>query len=170
MTRFDEQAFVERIRRRLDVELGDLDSATLARLETARKLALAQAGPTTAVAATGALHDPLSRRDTLPPEIESRLDAIRQRAVTRLQAGEAIPAQRQPRNSLASLFNDRPWLTGMVTAAFVAVTTTSILLLNSPPDSLSLEAELALVASATDIELYENLDFYLWLAENGLSN
>ena len=32
------------------------------------------------------------------------------------------------------------------------------------------EADILLFASSDEIELYDNLEFYLWLAENGLPN
>jgi hypothetical protein len=47
------------------------------------------------------------------------------------------------------------------------VTAISIFYVNSrPTGTLTLEEEIDLVAAAEDIELYENLEFYLWLAEN----
>ena len=164
MTRFDEQLFVSRIRRRLDGGLEHLDDKTMARLDAARDRALAQADTVATVSAA------LTPQTALPAEIESRLDAIRRQAVSRLREPESGTAIRRPWYALANLFHDRPWATGMVMAAFVAVTTTSLLLLDRPADSLSLEEELTLVTSAEDIELYENLEFYLWLTENGLPN
>jgi len=40
------------------------------------------------------------------------------------------------------------------------------------PDSARIspvDSDILLFASADEIELYENLEFYLWLAENGMS-
>jgi hypothetical protein len=49
------------------------------------------------------------------------------------------------------------------------VTVVSLFYVSSRPAGiLSLEEEISLIASAEDIELYENLDFYLWLDENGI--
>ena len=57
--------------------------------------------------------------------------------------------------------------------ATTCVIVTVVSLLTVFPDSatpLSLDEEISLIASADDLELYENLDFYMWLAENGLPN
>jgi len=55
----------------------------------------------------------------------------------------------------------------MLATTCVMVTAISIFYVNSrPAGTLTLEEEISLVATAEDIELYENLEFYLWLAEN----
>ena len=59
----------------------------------------------------------------------------------------------------------------MVATACVLVTVVSLVYVNgNSSGNLSLDDELVLVASADDLELYENLDFYLWLDENGFAN
>ncbi|MFM1895061.1 MAG: hypothetical protein RLZZ385_135 [Pseudomonadota bacterium] len=59
---------------------------------------------------------------------------------------------------------------GAFATACIMVTAVSLFYAGNegnPP--VSLEDEIRLFASAEDVELYENLDFYLWLAENGLA-
>jgi hypothetical protein len=47
------------------------------------------------------------------------------------------------------------------------VTAISIFYVDSrPAGTVTLNEEIGLVATAEDIELYDNLEFYLWLAEN----
>ena len=64
-----------------------------------------------------------------------------------------------------------PVTASMVATACVLVTVVSLVYVNgNSSGNLSLDDELVLVASADDLELYENLDFYLWLDENGFAN
>jgi hypothetical protein len=55
----------------------------------------------------------------------------------------------------------------MLATACVVVTAISIFYVDSrPAGTVTLNEEIGLVATAEDIELYDNLEFYLWLAEN----
>jgi len=59
----------------------------------------------------------------------------------------------------------------MLATACLTVTIVSLFYTASrPAGTLPLEEEIALIASADDYELVENLDFYLWLADNGIPN
>ncbi len=70
-----------------------------------------------------------------------------------------------------SVFETNRAMTSMAATACVMVTVVSFFYVSSRPTGiLSLEEEIGLIASADDIELYENLDFYLWLEENGMPN
>jgi hypothetical protein len=114
----------------------------------------------------------LDNSSALSPNIEARLDQIRQSAVAKFE-------QLQEKTTGTSRFSLSAWIktqshsfnlsasAGMLTTACVMVTAISIFYVNSrPTGTLTLKEEIGLVATAEDIELYENLEFNLWLAEN----
>lgn len=114
----------------------------------------------------------LDNSSALSPDIEARLDQIRQSAVAKFE-------QLQEKTTETSRFSLSAWIktqshsfnlsasAGMLTTACVMVTAISIFYVNSrPTGTLTLKEEIGLVATAEDIELYENLEFNLWLAEN----
>jgi len=114
----------------------------------------------------------LNKNAAAPPEIEARLDQIRHRAIAKF---EQIESQKKKSSSsalsswLKSKFDSFNLLAsaGMLATACVLITAISIFYVNTrPAGSLTPEDEISIVASAEDIELYENLEFYLWLAEN----
>jgi hypothetical protein len=53
-------------------------------------------------------------------------------------------------------------------ATACVIITVAVLFYNAPAptDSPPLDPNIGLIASADELELYENLDFYVWLAEN----
>ena len=60
---------------------------------------------------------------------------------------------------------------GMIATACLTVTVVTLFYTSSNPGSeFSVDDELLLIASADELELYENLDFYLWLEETGFEN
>lgn len=121
--------------------------------------------------------------------IQTRLDAIRHQAVaaharsSHAQVVEQISLFGRIRAYLATFSPDQlsfAAATGMIASSFVVVTAIALLYTGSMPnmapderansdtrlvDTLAVEEEIGLLASAEDLELYENLDFYLWLAE-----
>ncbi len=114
-------------------------------------------------------------RGELPPDVTFRLDAIRaealQRAQAQLRRGKSREASQGP---LGRLFIGY----GMPVSAFasVCVLVTALAVFNLrdnmreglDPLPLVVIEDSVLLASEEDIELYENLEFYQWLAENGL--
>lgn len=179
MNKLDEDNMVEAICVRLDSSIKQLPADIALRLDTARQTALAvrssahPAAATDLVETTQAL---LAESRDLAPEINSQLDTARRHAIARLQARRAQPWRRlitDPGRSAAALLTSlqpvRP--ASMVATAFALVTVVSLFYVSSrPAGTFPLEDEMSMIASADDLELYENLDFYLWLAENGLPN
>lgn len=174
MNRMSEEQFLQAIREHLDRSIEPLPLETTARLDSARLSAVQARVASQPDAVANKLRDGLDELGELPTGINGRLDLARQQAMARYRPRNAFSLRLQ--RSVDALWSSLAGLNlqktaGMVATACVVVTTASILLWNTPADTpLSLEDELALVASAEDFELYENLDFYLWLAENGMPN
>ena len=179
MNKLEENRFLQEICQRLDASIEHLNPSIRIRLDDSRRDALqsklqpiAQEEDSLAQKVRRELND----NTGVSPEIETRLDQIRQQAMARLDAAElrgapSFLAQIQDwfesRFSIFSSIVPGTIPRTMLATACVLVTVISIFYVNSrPTGSLSLEEEISLVASAEDIELYENLDFYLWLAEN----
>lgn len=155
MNNLDEKILVQDICRHLDASIARLPQPIQQSLDESRQVALLQ-----------------NTHSTLTPDIEARLDQIRHRAVAKFE-------QQQGKTMQSNRFSLSNWVTGqldafnfplsrgMLATACVMITAISIFYVNSrPAGTLTLEEELGLIATAEDIELYENLDFYLWLAEN----
>ena len=180
MSTLDEDQFVKAICAQLDASNAQLDPALVTRLDQMRKAALAVQFAHTGNAAHDTLlqdiRDTLQSAPELSPVLVSRLDAARKLAVAKMRQRQASPVRRL----LARLVFEisgvldmsklaRP--ANMLATACVMVTAISLFYVSSrPAGNLLLEEEIVLIASADDLELYENLDFYLWLAENGLPN
>lgn len=175
MNKLEESTFLEEICQRLDASIAHLDPSICARLDSSRHTALHGElltidGDRDSLAQR--VQEELNDNTGISAEIEAKLDQIRQQAIARLDTGESRAGTSTPsliRNwfqSRLSAFSLSTSTTTLATAC-VLVTVTSLFYVNSRPTrSLPLEEEISLVASADDIELYENLEFYLWLAEN----
>ncbi|MCI5106307.1 MAG: hypothetical protein MRY76_06325 [Pseudomonadales bacterium] len=165
MIQRSEEEFIAAVGRMLDRSLEQLDPAIQQRLDSARQLAQSQDSLTAPL--SHAARQSLDRQSEISPEVEARLDQIRQRALDRMPG----PAEYRQRRSLMEVISEglqqRAWQlsAGMLATGFVLVTAISLLPYGSNTE-LSLDQELALLATEDDIELYQNLDFYLWLAEN----
>lgn len=171
MKKLDEAAFIEEICRHLDASVAHLPLPVEENLNLSRQAALLQDAHTASLG-TGGLSSAVDDCSDLPPDIEARLDQIRRSAVAEYERqartisktrsfsfGAWIKTQTDSFNSAAR--------TGMLATACLLLAAISIFYVNSrPTGTLSLEEEIGLVATAEDIELYENLEFYLWLAEN----
>lgn len=172
MIKRSDEEFIALVRSELERSLEGLDPRTLARLGSASQQALAASTlPRNQDEAIRVrLADSYIDEKALPAGVEERLDQIRQQALARM------PRQEQSQGVFTQLC---AWLKSVLSSwqvpaslaatGFVMVTAVSLLPGNSNSE-FSLEQELTLVATAEDIELYENLDFYLWLAENGFEN
>lgn len=176
MSKLSEEQFIAEVIARLDKSAVDINPQYSIRLDQIRNDALSSTH-----LQTGTDDEPLIDRvlntlddnEQLPPEIERRLNQIRKSAIAQTGVStnynEASLFER-----LREALDDRfptgfSVPTSMIATACVMVTVVSIFYVSSQPTGeLSLEDELTLLASAEDIELYENLDFYLWLAENGI--
>jgi hypothetical protein len=165
MIQRSDEEFIAAVGRMLDRSLEQLDPAIQQRLDSARQLAQSQ--DSMAAPLPHAARQSLDSQSEVSPEIEARLDQIRQRALDRMPR----PARNRQRRSLIEMIGEglqqRVWRlsAGMLATSFVLVTAISLMPYDKSTE-LSLDQELALLATEDDIELYENLDFYLWLAEN----
>jgi hypothetical protein len=169
MNKLDEEVLIENICRHLDASIADLPNPIQQQLKQSRQAALLQNAH---IGMQESLGEELDSISSLAPEIEARLDQIRHSAVARFE-------QQQDRGAASTHSSVNGWLksqidsfnfatsAGMLATACVMVTALSIFYVYSrPAGTLTLEEEISLVATAEDIELYENLEFYLWLAEN----
>ncbi|GJM12322.1 MAG: hypothetical protein DHS20C12_07250 [Pseudohongiella sp.] len=175
MNRLDEEKLIQEVCRYLDASIAQLPLLTQQHLTESRQAALLQKahlGSQGVDELAHAVGKELEDSSTLSPDIEARLDQIRHNAVAKFE-------QQREQSSERSGFSLFSWIksqvesfnfdasAGMLATACVLVTAISIFYVNSrPTGTLTLEEEIGLVATAEDIELYENLEFYLWLAEN----
>lgn len=187
MNKMTENEFLSAIRLHLDKSIAQLDADIASRLDSIREQALDPSEKL--VLALGNPRDPDSTENlvqtirtnlehsvSVPPEIEARLDDIRHRAMAKLDLSREKSLQ-SPLSALRQRVGDLldslkiPMPARMVATACVMVTAVSLFYVAlRPSGSLSFEEEISLMASADDIELYENLEFYLWLAETELPN
>jgi len=175
MNKLDEGVLVQLICGHLDASIAQLPQAIEQQLTESRQAAQLQnvhLGSQSAEGLVQTVSRELDDNSSISPEIEARLNQIRHSAVARFE-------QLQKKTTETSRFSLSAWLrsqfdsfnfsasAGMLATACVMVTAISIFYVNSRPAStLTLEEEIGLVATAEDIELYENLEFYLWLVEN----
>jgi len=173
MRDFDEAQFLEDIRIKLDQQLLPLDSALNERLAQLRGQALQMPNSNAASEPVdeSLLIDGVATRldDFVEPsgEIQQRLDRLRRQAIAQ-GTGDTLAAGY--REQLRDLFSEQHRLgMGMVATAYLTVAVVSVFYVSSNlNETFGTDPELTLVASADDLELYENLDFYLWLEENGI--
>jgi len=172
MNKLNDQQLIEEICTRLDSSTAHLHPSIGARLDSMRRQALAVASvsvPAGEESIVLKVRKKLDESMSVAPEIEARLDQIRQQAITRLQTTETESSLIiRVQETLQSLFagNRLAMPAGVFATACVMVTAATLFYVSRPSGSLPLEEEISLIASADDIELYENLNFYLWLAEN----
>lgn len=174
MNKLNDQQLIEDIRTRLDSSIAHLDPSIGERLDSMRRQAIALESVSVSAEEESIVLNVRSKLDeslSVAPEIKARLDQIRQQAIARLKTpapeSESSLFTRAQETLQALFANNRLAMPASVFAtACVMVTVVSLFYVSRPPGTLPLEDEISLIASADDIELYENLDFYLWLAEN----
>lgn len=175
MNKLDEQVLVQEVCRHLDASIAYLPKPIEQHLGASRKAALLRLSHLVPQGAEGLAHTvsrELDDNSTLAPDIEARLDQIRHSAVSRFE-------QLQEKTTETNGFSLSAWVrtqvdsfnfaasAGMLATACVLITAISVFyVISRPTGILTLEEEIGLVATAEDIELYENLEFYLWLADN----
>ncbi len=168
----DEERFVLRVAAELDTSLASLTPAQCARLDAARRESLARVSVPVAPDSGG--HPALARTlsdsaEQIPADVRRRLDGIRAQAM--LRARDAHKAESR----------DRPWWrlprefavpAGAFASVCMLVTSFVIYSPGNVPEVLpvALSEDGLLITSADELELYQNLDFYQWLADNGLQN
>lgn len=175
MNKLDESAFVQEICRQLDASIARLPKHTQQRLDAGRQAAVMQQAHQPASSDESlatAVSRELDDSSRVSPEIEARLNQIRQSAIAKfekLEAKKAASAGFSFGRWLKNQFDSFSFVAsaGMLATACVLITAISIFYVNSrPAGTLTLEEEIGLIATAEELELYENLEFYLWLAEN----
>ncbi len=157
----------------LDEDLQNLTPDMHARLDTMRMQALQQES----IARTAdeetlvqIARESLTEASPLQPAIEDSLDQIRLQAISRLSQRQSRPSITRWLLSKAQGFSGLRWPVpaAALASSFAIVGTVAVLNLAGPTTEFQSDSELALLASAEEIELYENLEFYLWLSENEL--
>lgn len=158
--------FIVYVRSLLDTSLAQIPHSTQSQLSSAKLAAIESAQQSRATVNSV---KQLGERD-LPLEIQHSLDGIRLRALGRA-------ARRSRSDALASRWT-QPWMSvrsgGVAAFASVCILVTGVLLVGARESvdvvPLAVMEEAWVLASEEELELYENLEFYQWLAENGLEN
>ena len=172
MNTLDEATLVKEICRHLDASIAHLPVSTQCSLDAGRQAALMQREQLVSASDEGlaaSVSRELEQNHSVSPEIEARLNQIRHSAVARYeelqQETTSVSIGAWFRAQFASFNFAAP--AGMLATACLLVTAISLFYVNArPTGTLTLEEEIGLVATAEDIELYENLEFYMWLAVN----
>ena len=173
MRDFDEAQFLEDIRIKLDQQLLPLDSALSERLAQLREQALQRLnsdGASAPVDKSLFIDGVVTRLDDCAEPsraVQQRLDRLRRQAIVRGTGDKQAAGFWE---QLGDFFSGQHRLgMSMVATACLTVTVVSVFYVSSNlNETFGADPELTLVASADDLELYENLDFYLWLEENGI--
>ncbi len=173
----DNERFAARVATMLDRSVEGLPPRIEARLDTMRSAALARLVEHDAfVQSAGMVLSDENAAGGLPPAVAARLDDIRAQALQRAVRQLGQKPQARAWSVLGSLLNPsllNPRL-GIPAGAFasvcVLVTTITLFSVREPDVAMpvAMNEEGLVLASADDLELYENLEFYQWLADNGL--
>jgi hypothetical protein len=179
MTISKDDKLIGDIRYYLDKSIEDLPGDVLKKLQSARRQAVTvvqssehsdYSAATIALAARTSLDD---TSEALDPEIQRRLDMIRTQAVERMKVSATSRQATKPTlwQKIQQLIHHHEFgfQAGALVTACVLVTVVALQL--QFPESGTVnptDSDILLFASADEIELYENLEFYLWLAENGI--
>lgn len=177
MSKTNDIQFIDAAVTRLDEYAGSIDEDALSRLNAARTSALAirQQELSIQQQQLNKMRDVLVQSEELPSDVEIQLSKIRAQALARTNSPRlALPA-------VVSVLYDRlhsslfgvGWRVshGMVATACLSIALVSIFYgANEPRDGDSSADDMVMIASSEELELYENLDFYLWLADNELLN
>jgi len=174
MMQTDDKDLLKQIQDSLDSSASNLDKDVLARLDSIREQAISGAFRKSAAMQTDSMIQAarLSLDDSttnIDSKILQQLNQIRQHALSGYSANKPVGMLQK----LLSMITDSRLLlpTGAFATACIFVIALSVTYLGPDSmDSMAIEDELLLLASATELELYENLDFYLWLADNGMPN
>ncbi len=200
MSRGEREKLAERIRARLDGGLDSLEPDVLRRLNESRYRAIHQQTVSCVAESAGtgeSVSIPGSQRDAgnsderlvaaikaslngsskrLSPEVNTRLDWARATAISGKRSSmEPDPEQYGNRWwQLIGFFRGSRLAALTSTIAGLCVLATAVLLVDLGPDRQSgpelVDVEVLLFSSNEDLDLADNLEFYLWLADNGLPN
>jgi hypothetical protein len=182
MSRSDDE-FVQHIKARLQADAEPLAASLQQRLDELRHQAM-QPASTRGQAnraeeqPTATLQKALRDAEQLPTELQQRLDRSREQALARAKIRQADRASSwwrrllgqadQTSRSASSAFGNA--YGGLATVCLTLTVAAALWFSAADPEQLPLAQGDGLLASADELELYENLDFYLWLEENELVN
>jgi len=164
--------FASRVAAMLDSSIEGLPPHIEARLDSMRSTALARlVGHDAFAQSAGLILSGEEVAEGLPPSVRERLDHIRAQALQR--ATRQLEQKSQPAGggTLTRLLNPRLGIpAGAFASVCVLVTTFALFTVREPNEVMpvAMNEEGLVLASADDLELYENLEFYQWLADNGL--
>ncbi|MDO8271051.1 MAG: DUF3619 family protein [Gammaproteobacteria bacterium] len=167
-----DERFAARVAAMLDSSIEGLPPHIEARLDSMRSTALVRVvGHDTFVRSAGLILSGEEAAEGLPPSVSARLDDIRAQALQR--AARQLEQSSHPAGwgVLARLLNPQLGIpVGAFASVCVLVTTLALFSVREPNEvvPVAMNEEGLVLASADDLELYENLEFYQWLADNGL--
>lgn len=168
----DDVRFAARVAATLDSSIEALPPRIEARLDCMRSTALARVvGHDAFVQSAGMVLSSEAASEGLPPSVSARLDDIRVQALQRAAWQLERKSQSTGWGILARLLNPRLGIpAGAFASVCVLVTTFALFTVREPDEVMpvAMNEEGLVLASADDLELYENLEFYQWLADNGL--
>ena len=171
MSDHDADKLISAIKAVLDDGADNPAPLTRARLDRIRAAAMTRhphrAAASEAALVTAARQTLDASTTDLDPELSRRLFQARRAA---LQAGKAGSGNLTGRLAeWASGWRLSLPVGAMATACVMVTAITLFYGIGDTGNPVPVEEEIRLFASAEDMELYENLEFYLWLAENGLA-
>lgn len=161
----EEERFVLQVAAVLDSSLGVLSPFEQAQLDAARRSALLRAGQAPEQYSTLARTLSTSA-EQIPDDILSRLDGIRSQAIAKARERQRLETSSRLHWDWLRL----PRAAGAFASICVLVATLAVFNTGENPDVMpvALSEDGLLIASADELELYQNFEFYQWLAENGL--
>lgn len=168
----DDERFNARAAAALDSSIEELPPRIEARLDSMRSTALARVvGHDAFIRSAGVVLASEETAEGLPPFVSARLDDIRAKALQRAARQLEQKSQVTGWSLLSGLLNPRMGIpAGAFASVCVLVTTLTLFTVRAPDEVMpvAMNEEGLVLASADDLELYENLEFYQWLADNGL--
>lgn len=167
MNSSNDDVFAAAIAEKLDQSAANLSLDLRKKLDQARYSAVAtHASSQKNKDFVNSVQSQLAQSESLPADIERKLNQMRRRALTQ-KPQHSQNFLEKIQQSLSSFIPRTNFGTGMLATACLTLTVAALFYDGSVPrGEAPLDPELGLIASADELELYENLDFYLWLAEN----
>ncbi len=167
-----DERFAARVAAMLDNSIESLPPRIETRLDNMRSTALARLVEHDAfVQSAGMVLSGEKVAGGLPPAVTARLDDIRVQALQRAARQLEQKPQATVWGALGRLLNSGIGIpAGAFASVCVLLTTITLFSVREPVEVMpvAMNEEGLVLASADDLELYENLEFYQWLADNGL--
>lgn len=168
----DNERFTALVAAMLDNSIEGLPPRIEARLDSMRSTALARLVEHDAfVQSAGMVLSGEKSVEGLSPTVTARLDDIREQALQRAAHQLKRKSQATAGGVFDRLLNPRLSISAGAFASICVLVTTIALFPAREPEEImpvAMNEEGLVLASVDDLELYENLEFYQWLADNGL--